>query len=1196
MISIKQDSELMTNYIPANPVTAGERFVGFYDESSRPACFSLSSDKKFNLVIQNEGAATLVDFGVQNGFDSNFQAFHVQQGADKKLDICAAYDDDNGTSGFFILHQIYPHDLLEPIANDQFIRGSGLPTIHHLFMSDFSNTGSKSAPLVFAAFQPPERITNTQDLGFIDVNGSSATLDRSWSLATNTDKILDVAFGTCDLGDGVFVLYEVAGKTKLQFKIIRGDDFVVEPRIPDGTFIATFIDPKYKETILITGGQTLTSHFSDEFLSTKKDGAVMAASMNIKDIHVTQAGGELRVWYTTSALSVHYYTCSTSKLSQGSITNLLPPGRAGRISPLLVTDGSKKQTSSLLSVDRTGNLTLSQQDPNSLLWQRYPYYYASAVNVTEIKGYTLRMQAVAESAADHALIPYCWLRLSSSGNVRCLINGLESDLTRKSQWFRTDLDGSLHVMIPGSDVSCHTVHVDCFCGGNSDPTNASDVKVIDVPQLSPGAKLASKLSSIKTGADLFACRTQKGEPLLSDNISREDADKAAAAIAMLVNHVGKVDDNDAQLLAAHVTSMKMAQNRTSKLGTHQPLNLSIWDDIEDGWNDVKDAMDDAWSWVEGRANDVKDWANDLIGKYIQPYDFEDAMKKVVQLTIEIGGEVYKFVMKTVKTLMKGISWVLQKIGAALEKLIQFLGFLFQWDDILTMTDNVTTMLNAGLDYGEMKVAGLESQARMWIGNAKDHLKNALVDVRKNKQTELAQVSTSSFSSQDKDSTQYSVAFNWIAYQIQHGAVLTNAKITSPSGGADTTGTVIAEIWNDFTNEFKVAETFVQNAGQDFLNLLQTNSWEDVQTVLAKLTDDLIDLIMDTMSNAASVVLKIVRLGIASIKALGNYSIEVPIITELWKLATSGRDLTLFNFVGLIISLPSTVLMKAITGNKPPKLKGRLTGDTLGQWLEHGSVSSDSSLQGDIISVMTPTLMSTLFLGSRVTALGLLWDSISGGEGGGVSFAAMNKTTNAVGLSVSRLSLASPLNPTMKLIAPKGGAKGIGTMRLAANTPWKENIFDTISLVFETVGLGFSWPPFYKEKEYVEWKYVLRWSIWFLDLANDAAVIVTRAIGGVGDIWRGILTMFTTIPKFGMKLAVVINDYEVLSETTRALIFHLTEAILDLAADIGFVVAAMTDKIQQEVSYIGLGVFLGCAGTSFGLEILNYIIEHNSAEE
>jgi hypothetical protein len=171
---------------------------------------------------------------------------------------------------------------------------------------------------------------------------------------------------------------------------------------------------------------------------------------------------------------------------------------------------------------------------------------------------------------------------------------------------------------------------------------------------------------------------------------------------------------------------------------------------------------------------------------------KDVVEEVVQLTVKIAGEVYTFVLKSVNTIAKGISWVLQQLGAAWEKVIDFLGFIFNWGDILTVTDNVLTMLNAGLDYGQLKIASLEDKAKAWIGGAKIHLKTALADVRKNQKTELGQASTSGLLSQDSgdSAAKDSVAFNWIGYQIQHGAVLTNAKLTPPSDVAGTMSIIV----------------------------------------------------------------------------------------------------------------------------------------------------------------------------------------------------------------------------------------------------------------------------------------------------------------------------------------------------------------------------------------------------------------------
>ncbi|KAI1143196.1 hypothetical protein F5Y05DRAFT_367831 [Hypoxylon sp. FL0543] len=1189
MITIKQDSELMTNYIPANPVPAGNRFVGIKDAHSRPACFSLSSDKKLNLIIQSDDAATLVDFGELAGIHGNVQAFDVQQSPNSDLSLCVATDEGDGTSSFWFLDKLHPRNLTGSVPENKIVKGNGFPSIHHLFMSNFGTDGSSTAPLVFAAFQPTDRITSEQQLGFINIAGSTVKLDTSWSLSTNAEKIIDIAFGTCDLGDGLFVLYEVAGKRKIQFKIFKGDgdDFVVEPKCPpDVRSIATFMDPELNESVLITGGDVLSSYSSDQYLSTQKEGDTIASSVNVKDLHIAQDDDELRIWYTTLASSVHYYTCKASALSEGTTTPLLPKGRAGRISPLLAAHGHGNATSYVLSVGKTGNLTLLQQDPASKIWQNYPFYHASATNMTEVKGYTLRIQATSDRAPsegeenEKALIPNCWLKLYSSGIIRCLVNGLETELSRDGTWYRTDMDGTLHVIFETSDASCHKVFVDCFCAGTSTPRSSSDLRILNSPPLDPSAKVVAKLASIKSGDDLLAARTQKGDRVLGPNVSKADADKAASAIAMLVGHLDKVEVRDTRKFTVHMSSLRMAQK--TNLLAFQPIQLSIWDDI-------LDAGSEAWNWVKDRVEDVVDWTCEIVDHVIDKVG--DIVGKVVQMTINLGNEVYKFVLDSVTTIATGISWVFEKLGAALDKLIEYVGFLFQWDDILTTTDSLVALFNSGLDYGQLKVGALEKTAKSWVGATKSEIKDALARIRSQNQNELGQVSKSDVSAKEDNPMEGSVAFNWVGYQIQHGGVVTNATITPPAGGRDTNDKILAEIWDEFTNEFKVAEDFVQNLSGDFIDLIKSNTWDDVTNVLSKFTDDLIDLIMDSIGNATGVILKIVRLGIGTVKSLGNFEIECPIITQLWQLATKGRPLTLFNFCALLISIPTTILKKAVTGKKPAALKGRLTSDTFGQFLENGTVRGDSSLPSDIRALATPAIVSTLFLSSRVTALGLIWESVSGSFS---SFAMKLPVAN-----MAKLSLASPVRSRLRLaVRPTSG------LRLGAKTPWYENAFDTIALLFETWGLIFSWPPSHMNADYVQWADMFRWGIWFVDLTNDAAIVITRAIGGVADLarnitkwWRAVITMITTVPKFLMELALVLNDYVVRNETVPALIRHIVEAVLALAADLGFIVAAGTDKVKgaEEFFCSGLGVFLVCSGGRVVLKFFDYKLEDHKAE-
>ena len=137
MISITQDSELMTNLIPANPIPAGNRFVVFEDEDHEPAVFSLGEDQILNLVITVDGEPTLVNFGeVLDIFSegTKIQAFNVKQAPDLSLNLCIATQATNGLSSFHLVHAIKPSELLQSVATEKLVKGENFPVIHHIFM------------------------------------------------------------------------------------------------------------------------------------------------------------------------------------------------------------------------------------------------------------------------------------------------------------------------------------------------------------------------------------------------------------------------------------------------------------------------------------------------------------------------------------------------------------------------------------------------------------------------------------------------------------------------------------------------------------------------------------------------------------------------------------------------------------------------------------------------------------------------------------------------------------------------------------------------------------------------------------------------------------------------------------------------------------------------------------------------------
>ena len=64
----------------------------------------------------------------------------------------------------------------------------------------------------------------------------------------------------------------------------------------------------------------------------------------------------------------------------------------------------------------------------------------------------------------------------------------------------------------------------------------------------------------------------------------------------------------------------------------------------------------------------------------------------------------------------------------------------------------------------------------------------------------------------------------------------------------------------------------------------------------------------------SLAIKFIKL----IKEYGNKEIDIPIFSPLSKKISGGHESTVFDAVSLLVAIPTTVLIKCVTGKTPPK--------------------------------------------------------------------------------------------------------------------------------------------------------------------------------------------------------------------------------------------------------------------------------------
>ncbi|KAF4334795.1 hypothetical protein FBEOM_11362 [Fusarium beomiforme] len=1147
MVVIHRDSELMTNYVAANPIAASERFDVFTDADNEPGVFALSEDFYLYVIMLIDHKPTKIDFGHISGVVPSgvkVQAFAVVQAPDTTLDICIVTPGAGSTSDFALVHNISPRELNRPIPPSKVIRGSDFPTVDHIFMANKSTDSERMLPLVMVAFESPDRLSKTAELKFVQFD-KSASLLPNWDLATNPRKILDVCLGTCKLGDGAFVLYEgLTGTKHVQFKFFTGSNMVVEPHCPsDATCIDSYIDPASGQSVLLVGGQNVTAYTAKDYCSSEGTGTTIDTGdliHSLKDLHVSQSGETLRFWYTTDADAVHYYTTKSTSISGGTITPILPEGQGERISSMLTVQkglsGSPLIVSRLISVDENRNLVLLQQDLQSQIWQRYPFWHASTENVMKLRGYMLRMQAVANKEDESYLIPGCWLRISSSGVVRCIANNKHISISPTPQWLQTDTKGVLNIMFQNDDTTCHQFAVDRFRAGSPGSSEGSSEMAIEDLVLDPSKKMIKKLDHVKTAEDIANLQKPDGTPLVS-GASPDDLKAAADSISTLVEQAHMFHSNSNSQALPY-------SNDVSSLDT-APVTPYF------SFGDLVDDVTGAWHWVEEKFKDVVTWGCHFI---------TNASGMIKAFVVQIGDKIYNFALKTISIIVKVISWVFKKLGAGLQDVIDFFGFFFNWGDILDTADSISAGFNAALEYGQQLLTQSELNIDSWLEKLRTTIKSQLPDLQKINYVDSEEASKTISSPEDaqspsdttQDQVKAGVAYNWTTYHLTYGGGTTNAVLhdDETKGPEDSSEKQILQLWDDVQKEITAIVKMGDYLAGELFDFFISGKL-DIQGLMGKISANLVDDMIEQLKILADILFKALSLGISIARDVGNKTIDIPILGWLWKnVVAPGRPLSLLSLCSLLLAIPTTVLYKAKKKMAPPKLKGRLTKDS---FCEFASGTADPALVNDISSICLATSSSLEIVYGELETIALLADG---------AFEGLGLETIPVG----------PISALM-------------------------NVVNSASLTFETINCFLNWPVDDIRGNTATVGKVTKYSKWGLTLTNFAANAVANIVGKAEKAeqpvikrWKGSVAAVISVPMICVALTQDINDLVERTTMTPIIENHFIEAFLKFGKQWGFAVSSWNDEVEDETLYVALAVKQACTYGSYALKIADFVEE------
>ena len=356
---------------------------------------------------------------------------------------------------------------------------------------------------------------------------------------------------------------------------------------------------------------------------------------------------------------------------------------------------------------------------------------------------------------------------------------------------------------------------------------------------------------------------------------------------------------------------------------------------------------------------------------------------VWKFIVKIGEDIFEIALNTITSIIKGIVWVFNKIGAFIKDIIDVLGFLFGWGDILDTTDSIVAGFNATLDHGKTMLDSAEGTVHGWLETIRGTLKEQLPMLQKNEykkdmeNKELGKVLSRSKQS-DGDEVKDSVAYNWSAYNFTYGGGTSNVVLHNDgpkyASGVDNE---LLKLWDTAVGQLDAMTQTVVKMANEFIDFFLTGNLS-VKALINKVGTILIDELVDALKGLTDIVFHAVSAGIGIAKDLGNAEIDIPIISWVWKnLIARGRPLTLLNFCGLLVAIPTTVVYKAINKSAPPRLSGRVNKETFAQ---HVTGKGSPSLSKDINNFALSSKSGLGLVSEEFSTLELLADGTFEGLG------------------------------------------------------------------------------------------------------------------------------------------------------------------------------------------------------------------------
>ncbi|KAJ7730390.1 hypothetical protein DFH07DRAFT_173794 [Mycena maculata] len=905
MANVSFDSAFMKQIMPSKllPLSYAKEFYAVHDETSRPIIFSIGSTGTLFILRPGRGvngSNSLLNLTKLFGLPGTAVVSHlsVLQGTDNKIFITFAVQRAK-TGDVSSIYVVRPKMPAEWIAADT-------SKLAEWLIPDNSNRKCVVKRLYTAgAAQPYPTVV----VVYSDTDGTHTDVaclnvsDSQWDFADSLrmpesidpDGMIDLCAGALPANvNGIFCLYELQSQTHLAF-VGRSEEYdqhwSTQLRPPPGAqTLATFVNQEGYTDLLI-GGIAITHYTAQAAIHPDKNGEPDRYTVVVDDtalgesqqMFVAQSNAMLTIYYRNTKDTVLYQRLQddgTAQLSaQGPLIPLLGHENGGGHLTVLLDDATGSQR--LFSVATDDSLTLMEQSGDTHLWQRIPVLVPSiAGENTEIVSFTSHISLKDTTGVG---LPKATILLCSSSAADVGYNGHVLAVTSAGTPVTTDISGDITLIHSVSTLSTVTftlkdVEGQSVLGGKTYIVN-------------PAKNAQHTLSSIKSADDLRTVQLPSGRKLVDGE--SKDLDAAAKAIAQLSDSLKQMPQDGSD--------------------TAEAPQMSAFSDVGAGGGGILDVSDwGIWHWVATKWEDFKEWVVEKVGD-------------VWHFVIKIADQVHNFLLKGLSYVWKAIHFVLQDIlHIPIDNIIEWLGFIFEWGDIKETHSMIVAMANAAMDCTVDKVQDFRATVNDLFDKADDwlaQLDTIPPDLRDNQlsgKTANDQVA----GNEDYSNAQSAPGVNWSSYQLKHGGV--GKSLAALDLGAEDP---LVSFWNDLRDTLSEIEDTMKDAFHDFLLIFQQDRQFSLGQLLEHLGFDLLRHILNILRKIGNGIIDLVAGFITLAQNLMNSSIDIPLLSPLYRRISGGNDLTALDAMALLIAIPTTVLFKLITGKKPSE------GLDLGQFLQ-----------------------------------------------------------------------------------------------------------------------------------------------------------------------------------------------------------------------------------------------------------------------